>query len=119
MKNCYLEFDEAGMKAVYCMSCLNEILSARDIIEISGKTAIVQRRNSSYNQKLVNALNDGKPTAFNAILCNECIKKEPDVEHLIRQVRLGIVESLKYNGQAAEDITKILKQGYNLTVEEE
>ena len=119
MKDCYIEFDGVGLKAIYCMDCLNEVLSSRDILEINGKTAVIQKRNSSYNQKFINAFNNGKPTTFNVILCNECIKKELNVGNLIQQIRLGIVESLKYNGQTPEDISKILETGYNLTTEGE
>ncbi|MDP2681816.1 MAG: hypothetical protein Q8P28_03270 [Deltaproteobacteria bacterium] len=117
MKDCYIEYDGIGMKAIYCMSCLKEILGERDIVEQGGKTAMVFKRNSSYTQKLINILNDGKPSSMNYICCKECVKQTPDITHIINQVRLGVRASLQATGQAEEDIAMFLNKEYNLTEE--
>ena len=118
MQDVYIVYDEIGQAAIYCMNCLNQLLCSRDILVIGDKSAVVQKRNSSYNQKPINALHDDRPTVFNAILCNECVKKNDlDINHLIEQVKLGIRANLKYNGTSDEEIEKVLSKGYNLSKE--
>lgn len=117
MSDCYIEYDDIGVVKIKCMCCLKEILSQRDIVEINSKTAAVQRRNSSYNQRLVNILNNGKPSTTTCICCSECVKETPNIPHLIEQIRLGVRASLKFNGQIDTDIEKFLDEHYNLSEE--
>jgi len=109
----YIEYDGIGIVEIRCMVCLETVISSRAIVEINGKTAVVQKKNASYNVKEIEVLKNGHITKVGVMCCNECKNKEMDDEHITTQARIGITREYKAHGYDQEHIDKVLKVNYN------